>query len=116
MSQAGAFEFRLRTGRLAAGNEDRKFNPWHDPEDGRFTFAQQGRFYGPGGGSADAQMTQPPQSRPAPKRPGQAATPRRQRQPAVPDLEAGQREAFKKHVVPFEGDRDIVDRDSLGYL
>jgi LysM repeat protein len=28
-----------------------KFNPWHDPDDGRFTFAGQGDFY-PGGGGA----------------------------------------------------------------
>lgn len=26
-----------------------KFNPWHDPQDGRFTFAGQGRHYGAGG-------------------------------------------------------------------
>src|SRR3546814_5366045 len=25
-----------------------KFNPWHDPEDGRFTFSGRGRYYGAG--------------------------------------------------------------------
>lgn len=47
-----AFEFYLRTGRriasMAVGLET-KFNPWHDPDDGRFTFAGQGRYFpGPG--------------------------------------------------------------------
>lgn len=46
----------LRTGRLterALGDGERsaefKFNPWHDPEDGRFTWANRGRFFGGGG-------------------------------------------------------------------
>lgn len=43
----------LRTGRWpdrgAASAIERKFNPWHDPEDGRFTFAGTGRHYGSGG-------------------------------------------------------------------
>ncbi|RYD50531.1 MAG: LysM peptidoglycan-binding domain-containing protein [Sphingomonadales bacterium] len=43
-----AFEIYLRTGhRLQAGVEV-KFNPWHDPENGRFTFAGSGRYF-PGG-------------------------------------------------------------------
>jgi len=44
----------LRTGRLPAlRNVDGieiKFNPWHDPDDGRFTFADTGRRYGKRGG------------------------------------------------------------------
>lgn len=40
-----AFEIYLRTGcRLPAGVEV-KFNPWHDPENGRFTFASSGRYF-----------------------------------------------------------------------
>lgn len=43
----------LRTGRLptALGPEgvELKFNPWHDPEDGRFTFAGAGSHYGSSG-------------------------------------------------------------------
>jgi len=35
----------LRTGRRPF---ERKFNPWHDPENGRFTFSGQGQFYGRG--------------------------------------------------------------------
>ena len=48
-----AFSVWLRTGRLPvvtnAGELEVKFNPWHDPEDGRFTFAGAGRYYGAGG-------------------------------------------------------------------
>ena len=44
-----AFSTWLRTGRLPpAGSRDGvelKFNPWHDPRDGRFTFVGAGRHY-----------------------------------------------------------------------
>lgn len=43
----------LRTGHLPSPWPDGievKFNPWHDPEDGRFTFAGPGHYYGAGGG------------------------------------------------------------------
>lgn len=44
------FELWLRTGHRscpdAANSVERKFNPWHDPDDGRFTFAGSGRHYG----------------------------------------------------------------------
>src|SRR3546814_13011095 len=47
-----AFEVYLRTGRRDAGGRRQdvevKFNPWHDPEDGRFTFSGRGRYYGAG--------------------------------------------------------------------
>ena len=43
-----AFEIYLRTGRRVKGIEV-KFNPWHDPDNGRFTFAGTGRYF-PGGG------------------------------------------------------------------
>lgn len=43
MRTRSAFEIFLRTGR---GTVESKFNPWHDPEDGRFTFAGQGRYFG----------------------------------------------------------------------
>ncbi len=57
--QQSGFAIWLRTGRWpdrAPGAAiERKFNPWHDPDDGRFTFAGQGRHYGSGGaGSATA--------------------------------------------------------------
>lgn len=45
---ASAFEIYLRTGRRVGGEVipvETKFNPWHDPEDGRFTFAGQGRYF-----------------------------------------------------------------------
>src|SRR3546814_7784375 len=47
-----AFEVYLRTGPRDAGGRRQdvevKFNPWHDPEDGRFTFSGRGRYYGAG--------------------------------------------------------------------
>lgn len=47
-----AFSVWLRTGRLPQAHDaDRiefKFNPWHDPENGRFTFAGTGHYYGYG--------------------------------------------------------------------
>jgi GH24 family phage-related lysozyme (muramidase) len=46
-----AFEIYLRTGRRLPDQPElveTKFNPWHDPEDGRFTFAGQGRHFGGG--------------------------------------------------------------------
>lgn len=47
-----AFSIWLRTGqRPSASDIELKFNPWHDPEDGRFTFAGAGRYYGSGGAS-----------------------------------------------------------------
>lgn len=54
------FSYWLRTGRLppATGPDglELKYNPWHDPDDGRFTFAQSGQFFGPGasGSTGDA--------------------------------------------------------------
>lgn len=62
--QSSAFSWWLRTGKLppALGPDglELKFNPWHDPTDGRFTFAGSGQNYdqsgsggfgGGGGGS-----------------------------------------------------------------
>lgn len=59
-----AFSIWLRTGRLPslrnAEGIELKFNPWHDPETGRFTFVGAGRHYGnwggggfPGGGGGE---------------------------------------------------------------
>lgn len=42
----------MRTGRWPSpdgcGAREVKFNPWHDPRDGRFTFRGAGQYYGPG--------------------------------------------------------------------
>ena len=43
-----------------------KFNPWHDREDGQFTFAQQGSRSGSGGG-ASGSWDPPSKTRPKPK-------------------------------------------------
>lgn len=48
-----AFPIWLRTGKLPSHSKgdgiECKFNPWHDPKDGRFTFAGAGRYHGGGG-------------------------------------------------------------------
>jgi len=50
----------LRTGKVPSLPENDaiecKFNPWHDPEDGRFTFAGSGNYHG-GGRSGPASRT-----------------------------------------------------------
>lgn len=44
-----AFGIYLRTGkRIAAADIETKFNPWHDPKNGRFTFTGLGRYFGRG--------------------------------------------------------------------
>lgn len=53
-AQRRAFSAWLRTGRLPvwlnSAPAEFKFNPWHDPENGQFTFAGTGRYFGRGGG------------------------------------------------------------------
>lgn len=48
--QRSAFPWWLRTGKLppalSSDELELKFNPWHDPADGRFTFAGSGRHHG----------------------------------------------------------------------
>jgi hypothetical protein len=58
-SRQSAFSRWLRTGRrnvVRASDGlgiELKYNPWHDPDDGRFTFAGAGRYHGAGGGRAE---------------------------------------------------------------
>ncbi|MBB3981815.1 LysM repeat protein [Sphingobium fontiphilum] len=48
--ERAAFNHYLRTGRRVAPVAiEVKFNPWHDEENGRFTFAGQGRYFPAGG-------------------------------------------------------------------
>ncbi|HEY6814778.1 MAG TPA: DNA/RNA non-specific endonuclease [Croceibacterium sp.] len=74
-----AFSLWLRTGRLprwARGETaEVKYNPWHDADDGRFTFAGTGRYFGRGssnGGarSVDARMSNRPKEPPGGSRGG----------------------------------------------
>lgn len=52
LARRRAFSVWLRTGRLPretdADGVEFKFNPWHDPENGRFTFVGTGHYYGRG--------------------------------------------------------------------
>ena len=59
-----AFSLYLRTGRrVAPSGVEVKFNPWHDEENGRFTFAGQGRYFGRGGSSPHGGTDSPGKSR-----------------------------------------------------
>jgi hypothetical protein len=55
-----AFSLWLRTGRLPrwarGATSEVKYNPWHDQEDGRFTFAGTGRYVGRGGSGGGVRM------------------------------------------------------------
>lgn len=63
-SERVAFSLYLRTGRrIAPAAVEVKFNPWHDEEDGRFTFAGQGRYFGAGGYSAGPGTPDPGKAR-----------------------------------------------------
>lgn len=67
--ERAAFSHYLRTGRrVAPAAVEVKFNPWHDEENGRFTFAGQGRYFPAGGeGKAGrAGMARPAQAAAAP--------------------------------------------------
>lgn len=57
MQPISDFSYYLRTGRRRqqSSTTELKFNPWHDPADGRFTFANQGRYFGRGSSSTARQ-------------------------------------------------------------
>lgn len=58
-----AFSRWLRTGHLTSirgpDGIERKFNPWHDPDTGRFTFANTGVYHARGGGGGGARSSGP---------------------------------------------------------
>ncbi|MDE2619367.1 MAG: DNA/RNA non-specific endonuclease [Sphingomonadales bacterium] len=64
-----AFLHWLRTGRILPDGDGPapqwKFNPWHDPADGRFTFRNAGRYFGFGGGGASGTWPAPAKSHPS---------------------------------------------------
>jgi hypothetical protein len=74
-----AFSVWLRTGRwptaTIANDVEVKFNPRHDPADGRFTFAGSGRAYGAGGISGSSSGARPRGSTARPTSPLQSRTP-----------------------------------------
>jgi|CXWL01.1.fsa_nt_gi HK97 family phage portal protein len=78
------------------GEIETKFNPWHDPDNGQFTFGPGGSFSGGGGsfggGGATGRFDGPSPSRPARTR-SQA------RKPAAPVPQPAPRAASKKPVV-----------------
>lgn len=113
MKHVSPFEFWLRTGRRKpSGPGELKFNPWHDPDDGRFTFAGQGKHFGRGGVS---EAKPPPTARRTwlPPRAGPSVQSMQAQLERI-DREARERDAFKTHIVPEEGDRNVVYVDTTG--
>lgn len=55
-----SFSVYLRTGRILTRQRgvgiEAKFNPWHDPNNGRFTFAGGGTYFGPGSTALPAKV------------------------------------------------------------
>jgi hypothetical protein len=89
-----AFSVWVRTGRwpvaTPSGDVEVKFNPWHDPADGRFTFAGSGRSYGRGDGNGSSSGGRPgsggsPTPRSAPERHSRSSenSPKRHAAPAL---------------------------------
>lgn len=71
-----AFEIYLRTGKTVTQASEElqvKFNPWHDPENGRFTFAGQGRYYGRGDGRHHTTTSKPAKRAPKAASPASSA-------------------------------------------
>lgn len=79
-----AFSWWLRTGRLpvvgASGEIEFKFNPWHDPQNGQFTFAGSGQYRSGGTGPSDRVLK--PVGRDGRRNPGVATGPKTDRQRA----------------------------------
>jgi hypothetical protein len=75
-----AFSRWLRTGRLPeiriSDEVEFKFNPWHDPVDGRFTFAGSGHYYGADG--ANPAYRTPSSGRDNPRKPSIATGPKQE--------------------------------------
>jgi len=121
-ARESAFRLWMRTGRQPLPLE-LKFNPWHDPDDGRFTFSGQGRYFGHGSGESSqgaagmqAKPKEPSPSHPAAIRRLAKAEAAMAAERARVVRERQERGAFENHVVRFEGDRDVVYKDSRGKL
>lgn len=118
MRQQSPLELWMRTGLWPQPEHERvehKFNPWHDPEDGRFTFAGQGRYFGRGGSQVTAPLPAARRAR-APAALAGGPSPRAMRAQIERIAREGrERDAFRRLIVPEEGDRDDVYLDSRGY-
>ena len=97
-----AFSVWLRTGRWptipTADDVEVKFNPWHDPADGRFTFAGSGRAYGRSGGNGSSSSG----------RSGSGGSPR-PRSAAAPQSRTPENR-HKPRAVPAPNSQNIIPR------
>lgn len=77
LARRRAFSSWLRTGRLPRwarpAAPEVKYNPWHDPDDGRFTFAGTGRFFGRGSAGSERTRTTSARMAERPKEPKKEA-------------------------------------------
>lgn len=129
-----AFEVYLRTGRRIPEPPETKFNPWHDPENGRFTFAGQGRHYG--GGHTQSNDRGFRAASPKPAQSGPKRAPRANQDSATyvsnlreaanrmrremrgmrksPAITSALAQRLKRNMIPEENDRNDVYLDSRG--
>lgn len=122
------FEYYLRTGRRV-GQINRapriglKFNPWHDPDDGRFTFRNSGEYWpgdgfggfgggGFNGGGADGEWD-PPKPKPKP-RPTAAPSPIVPHLSDERDSEVHERASYRFRVDNFDRTSWVTGEAKLG--
>ena len=128
MRPQSMFETWMRTGRWSEPQPDsveRKFNPWHDPDDGRFTFAGQGKYFGRGASAgAGAASTARTPRKPTDKSPQERADALRERARAEAAAAAERKriirerrehDAFRQHMKSEEGDENVVYLDTNGH-
>jgi hypothetical protein len=107
----------LRTGRLprvrSPDGIELKFNPWHDPKDGRFTFRGSGRYFGGGGASGSWSPTRP-ERRPS----GRPSAPPRRDAVGLPAIRQHARHAasptIEQHIPTWHGDH-VVQRNGYTF-
>lgn len=124
MRQQSAFEIWMRTGRwpeLELDPVEAKFNPWHDPDDGRFTFAGQGKFFGQGSAGGARSGAQRSASETSLEERTRVLQRRAQAEGAAAVerrriiRERRELDAFRKHVKKEEGEEDEVYLDTNGF-
>ena len=101
-----AFSLYLRTGRRIGPDAiEVKFNPWHDEENGRFTFRGQGRYFGATGGNANA-----PPSRPGGTGVARSSSPLATRRNGAPDRDRFRADHPANHSLYMVKQGDTLSR------
>ncbi|WBQ16352.1 DNA/RNA non-specific endonuclease [Sphingobium yanoikuyae] len=101
-----AFSLYLRTGRRIGPDAiEVKFNPWHDEENGRFTFRGQGRYFSATGGNANV-----PSSRPGGTRVARPSSPLATRRNGAPDRDRFRADHPANHSLYMVKQGDTLSR------